>query len=178
MIRDETFIARFWAKVRKTKGCWWWTAALSNKGRGVIHSPDGRRFLAHRASYLINNGPIADDLFVCHSCDHPACVNPKHLWLGTALDNARDAKAKGRLTRTHCKNGHKYTSATRTFALDGTQVCKICSYNSHLVSRRRFSIKYPGVPNCSTVSRLELLLGRAKARVVKYTAWLKIYRNK
>jgi hypothetical protein len=35
-------------------------------------------------------------LHVCHSCDHPWCMNPRHFWLGTPKQNAADRERKGR----------------------------------------------------------------------------------
>lgn len=69
-------------------GCWLWTGAFLASGYGVLK--------AHRASVLLHHGPFDDALWVLHKCDTPACVNPDHLFLGTALDNARDRVRKGR----------------------------------------------------------------------------------
>ena len=91
-----TLEKRFWSKVRKTNNCWFWTAYLNNKGYGVFRL-NGKDQKAHRVSYKLNIGKIPKDLFVCHHCDNPGCVNPKHLWVGTAKDNAHDMIKKGRL---------------------------------------------------------------------------------
>lgn len=75
-----------------TDVCWEWTGSLNNHGYGRL----GHAY-AHRISYEIHHGPIADGLHVMHSCDNPPCCNPAHLSLGTASDNMRDAVQKGRL---------------------------------------------------------------------------------
>ena len=80
-------------------GCWIWTASRMAKGgygKIVLHQGDQIATGAHRVSWILHNGPIPDGLWVLHQCDVPACVNPEHLFLGTAKDNNRDCAQKGR----------------------------------------------------------------------------------
>lgn len=92
-------LKRFWGKVRKTDTCWIWTGArTSKKGKsryGNI-SFQGKRWLAHRFSWMIHNGKINKNMCVLHHCDNPPCINPDHLFLGTIADNNHDAIKKGR----------------------------------------------------------------------------------
>lgn len=86
---------RFVDKTVQQGGCVLWTGALFENGYGAFQI-DGKAVRAHRHAYTKTNGPIPAGMFVCHRCDVPACVNPEHLFLGTAKDNAQDRQAKGR----------------------------------------------------------------------------------
>lgn len=95
----KTTEQRFWEKVNKTDSCWLWTGAKRNKGYGAfVYAKDGEviQGRAHRYSYEIHKGDIPTGMFVLHSCDNPACVNPAHLALGSNQDNVTDMMKKGR----------------------------------------------------------------------------------
>lgn len=92
--------ARFVERVERTDGCWTWKGHRNRGGYGLFYPGKAiaeREMLAHRFAYAMANGPIPEGFHVLHSCDNPPCVNPTHLWLGTDLENMRDASAKGRL---------------------------------------------------------------------------------
>jgi HNH endonuclease len=79
--------------------CWSWRGSTSVHGYGRLHrGARGEGIIgAHRASWLIHNGPIPEGMAVLHRCDNPPCSNPLHLFLGTQAENMFDAIAKDRV---------------------------------------------------------------------------------
>ncbi len=95
---------RFWKKVNKTDTCWLWTGAHNGKSEkrkwpyGLLSKDRSRNthYRAHELSWELHNGPVPEGMWVLHKCDVTLCVNPDHLFLGTAADNTADMLQKGR----------------------------------------------------------------------------------
>ena len=77
-------------------GCW---EVVSHKkhcrGYPAIYHKK-RQVQLSRVNWELHSGEIPDGLCVLHKCDNRKCINPRHLFLGTKGDNARDMKNKGR----------------------------------------------------------------------------------
>jgi HNH endonuclease len=86
----------FWSHVEvgKPNACWPWTGPLQKNGYGHARH-QGRLQLAHRLVWLFERGPIPLGRCVRHRCGNPLCCNPKHLFLATQADIARDIAARG-----------------------------------------------------------------------------------
>lgn len=83
-------------------GCWIWIGGVNwrprKHGRDAgfpVMDIDGRTWKAYRYSYEVHIGPIPKGKMICHSCGISICVNPDHLYAGTAKENAADMMRHG-----------------------------------------------------------------------------------
>lgn len=86
-------IARFWAKVDKSRGCWSWQAATDRHGYGYIWFNE-KLVYAHRFSYALAYGECANNLVIDHKCHNSLRVNPSHLQLVTKQQNNENMVAR------------------------------------------------------------------------------------
>jgi hypothetical protein len=96
-------IDRFINKINKGNECWEWNGGKSKFGYGrffILFGLTEKTYYSHRIAYeLYTNQLVPEGLCVCHKCDNPSCVNPKHLFIGTTQDNTKDKINKGRQIR-------------------------------------------------------------------------------
>lgn len=105
-------------------GCWEWTGATNGYGYGMVFVR-GRRWYVHRLSYTLMVAPIPPRFVVDHLCRNTLCFNPEHLEAVTHRENILRSPAVG--AKTHCRNGHRYTTANTYTTPGGSRQCRTCS---------------------------------------------------
>lgn len=129
---DDTVkqVERFWAKVRKTPECWWWTGSVGGGGYGRFYRGGGKE-AAHRWAYRHEVGPIPEGLTLDHLCRNRPCVRPSHLEPVSLRENILRGEGAGVFNsrKTHCPQGHPYDEAnTRWYR--GGRYCRACHTNA------------------------------------------------
>lgn len=120
-------IARFSGRVEKKGECLVWTGILDKKGYARFRGPDGKKIFVHRFAFIQAHGAIPEGLVIDHKCRNRACCNPDHLEPVTNEENIRrgDVGAPNR-QKTHCRQGHEYTSENTYTCSTGRRQCMTC----------------------------------------------------
>jgi hypothetical protein len=79
---------------RDESGCHLWTGARHPDGHGKI-TIDRKTEWVHRVMYRMAVSADLRGLSVLHKCGIANCVNPEHLYLGDAFQNAADMVEHG-----------------------------------------------------------------------------------
>ncbi len=98
-MRPKAFTAEWYqahTEFEPGKGCVLYTGFTDPLGYCRVYWNGKGGVLMHRVAYEIAFGAFDPGMKVCHRCDVPNCINPKHLYLGTQKDNLREMFAKGR----------------------------------------------------------------------------------
>jgi hypothetical protein len=119
-LRDVPVPIRFWAKVDRTDGCWYWRGHIIPLGYGQFGIGNRKLVRAHRYAYEQLIGPIPDGLELDHLCGVRHCVNPSHLEPVTHAENMRRSR------KTHCKRGHELAGDNLYFTKRGDRGCRAC----------------------------------------------------
>jgi len=119
-------------KVNPITGCWEWQLWLTRGNYGQV-TWNNKPKRAHRVTYELKYGPIPEGLFVCHKCDNPRCIRPKHLFLGTPRENTHDSMQKGR--RRYGGSGNPKAKLTDELVLSILSWCKYEVDNKLIATR-------------------------------------------
>lgn len=155
--------AQFWAKVdhdpHDPGRCWPFTDAVQ-RGYGSFRFRDVSRALCqvrpHRFAYVLtfgeiplhrDGGPEIDHL--CHDpeqckagdeCPHRRCCNPYHMRLSTSVENgAPDRMVYWQTLKTHCPQGHEYSTANTLVRSNGHRSCRACNRDRARARARRLA---------------------------------------
>lgn len=154
-------MAKFWALVQRTEGCWEWLGAIDKRpgyGYGAWSwrdsvSGESKRTGAHRMAYWLTNGEIRQGLQVDHLCRNRICVNPAHMELVSPRENTMRGMGPSaeNAKKSNCPRGHEY-DATQPGRYGVMRYCWRCraeqSAQSHLRSneRKRAAGIHVGIP--------------------------------
>lgn len=83
----------------------------------------GKRLFMSRFIYEECFGAIPEGYVVRHKCDHPRCINPAHLEIGTQYENVQDREQRHRTVCGAKSKNAKLTEADVLFIRNSSLKC-------------------------------------------------------
>jgi hypothetical protein len=143
LVLTEKDEKRFWAQVSlpDANGCMRWRSYVREDGYASFYLAR-RQVLIHRVAYTLAYGPIPEGAVIDHvkanGCRWRDCCAPLHLEAVTGLENHRRGGAGSNMReKTHCPQGHPYSSENTYVYPSGHRRCRACSRVSDQAYRER-----------------------------------------
>lgn len=116
----------FWNELVPDGECLVWPS-VNHDGYGRL-TYEGRKWLAHRLTVHLYGIPVPDGYEVDHLCRNRACAKPEHLEVVDHRENMRRGTGMDRVhaAKTHCHNGHEFSSENTHITPKGARVCLTC----------------------------------------------------
>lgn len=144
------------AKTKKDGDCLIWLGSILRRPSSVKSSwkyPHidfrSKRWRGNRLVYFLANDELPGGRLVLHRCGNSLCVNPAHLYLGTAKQNALDTLNHGhnvKRNKTHCPWGHPYSGKNLRLTKHGHRGCRSCEWHKKRKDTDRFKLIYEEIP--------------------------------
>ena len=135
IVVTRDILARIIPKIRDGGECRIWTGATNTAGYPQIHAGGKTVYVGRYLWESANEKSLTKDVFLCHHCDNPRCVNLRHVYAGDAASNSRDMHSRNRQNypvparnraKTHCVNGHEFNEANTLYGATGSRSCRVC----------------------------------------------------
>ena len=135
-------------------GCWVWLGYCKKTPSPNYMQPwlafKGKTQSAARVAWQLYESEIPEIAHVLHTCDNCYCVNPKHLYLGSHIDNMRDMNKHGRVNGGHGALGLVKLKEARKMRSEGftnKQIGDHFGFHHKSISRALNGGRYKGEHN-------------------------------
>lgn len=92
----------------------------------MYYPPKRKAIKAHRAAWMLVNGPVPEGMVLDHICRDRACINLKHLRVVTQQENIM-AGLHNIDNRSHCNQGHPFIKENIMVRKNGKRECAECN---------------------------------------------------
>lgn len=128
-VRRDLRIRIFSRIITDGRGCWNWVGSIKPGGYGNI-TYKKVVYNAHRISFAVFSGTIPAGLTIDHLCKNRRCLNPQHMEIVTAGENALRGGSSPAMNakKRVCKRGHELVSLSdkRKGHSSAKRHCPIC----------------------------------------------------
>ena len=98
----------------------------SNGYAFMYYPPKRKAIKAHRAAWMLTNGPVPEGMVLDHICRDRACINLEHLRVITQQENIM-AGLHNIDNRSHCNQGHPFIKENIMIRKNGKRECAECN---------------------------------------------------